>query len=111
MLTRSRHRDLTLLHSHPVEREVTLRPGQVFVAKGVCASPGLLRRGQDDRLADGVQKQTDDRFEAAIAQVDRVGVVNLGDLKYSFRLIDSPLRAEVNAVGELLKPRLKMVGG
>lgn len=35
----------------------------------------------------------------------------IGTTQRHSHLIDSPLRAGVNAVGEMLKPRLKVVGG
>ena len=40
-----------------------------------------------------------------------LGQTQMGTTQRCAHLIDSPLRAGVNAVGEMLKPRLKVVGG
>ena len=40
-----------------------------------------------------------------------LGHTQIGTTQRYAHLIDSPLRAGVNAVGEMLKPRLKVVGG
>ena len=39
-----------------------------------------------------------------------LGHTQIGTTQRYAHLIDSPLRAGVNAVGEMLKPRLKVVG-
>jgi hypothetical protein len=40
-----------------------------------------------------------------------LGHTQIGTTQRYAHLIDSPLRAGVSAVGEMLKPRLKVVGG
>ena len=39
-----------------------------------------------------------------------LGHTQIGTTQRNAQLIDSPLRAGVNAVGEMLKPRLRVVG-
>ena len=49
---------------------------------------------------------------ASLEMIGRLlGDTQIGTTQRYAHLIDSPLRAGVNAVGEMLKPRLKVVGG
>ena len=49
---------------------------------------------------------------ASLEMIGRLlGHTQIGTTQRYAHLIDSPLRAGVNAVGEMLKPRLKVVGG
>ena len=49
---------------------------------------------------------------ASLEMIGRLlGHTQIGTTQRYAHLIDSPLRAGVNAVGEILKPRLKVVAG
>jgi len=49
---------------------------------------------------------------ASLEMIGRLlGHTQIGTTQRYAHLIDSPLRSMLNAVGEMLKPRLKMVGG